>query len=441
MAALVFLGPTLPWHDASKYLDCVYLPPARQGDVYRAARDRSPVAIGLIDGMFLDVPSVWHRELLWALTEGIHLFGAASMGALRAAELEPFGMRGVGTVYNAYRCGQWRGFDEPFEDDDEVAVIHAPPGAGCAPLSDAMVDLRETLLAAEALRLIDKTSRYKLAAAMKQLHFPDRSFNRLAKVGFEVLDRASAAIFSEWLASNRIFRKRLDAIELLKSMSSFLLKDPGRFVPPFRFESALVWEAFVAADNQPDDLSLRVLAELRLDPRAWRRATQAALCRRETLRVIPAAREKRLPQHELDRFRRERALWMRSDLDAWLIENDLSSVDFERLIREDTLLMAAADDRVGHLASVIVDHLRLTGDYANLLRRARDKMTTLDGQIHASRAPPGADMQIALEWYFEHHSLPLPRDIADYAIGAGWPGDAEFRRAVWEEYVFEKSRS
>src|SRR5688572_32760283 len=50
---------------------------------------------------------------------GVRVFGAASMGALRAAELQPFGMIGVGQVFQAYRRGH-------LTDDDEVAVAHGP---------------------------------------------------------------------------------------------------------------------------------------------------------------------------------------------------------------------------------------------------------------------------------------------------------------------------
>ena len=55
----------------------------------------APGAIGVIDGYFDGVPSVWHKEILWALSQGIRVFGGASMGALRAAELDGFGMTGV----------------------------------------------------------------------------------------------------------------------------------------------------------------------------------------------------------------------------------------------------------------------------------------------------------------------------------------------------------
>ena len=100
MKPAIFVGPTL-WHDDARvYRGFTRRPPASEGDVYRTACKR-PLAIGLIDGCFENVPSVWHKEILWALTQGIHVFGSASMGALRAAELETFGMIGVGRISNS----------------------------------------------------------------------------------------------------------------------------------------------------------------------------------------------------------------------------------------------------------------------------------------------------------------------------------------------------
>ena len=83
---VVFVGPSLRpgprpdegWWD--------WRPPVRQGELYRAARLR-PAAIGVIDGYFEVTPTVWHKEILWAMAQGIHVYGAASIGALRAAEL------------------------------------------------------------------------------------------------------------------------------------------------------------------------------------------------------------------------------------------------------------------------------------------------------------------------------------------------------------------
>ncbi len=52
---VVFLGPSLPRHDARRLLRADYRPPARQGDVFRAI-DAAPDAIVLIDGVFESAP-------------------------------------------------------------------------------------------------------------------------------------------------------------------------------------------------------------------------------------------------------------------------------------------------------------------------------------------------------------------------------------------------
>jgi hypothetical protein len=306
VSAAVFLGPTLPPADAAAVLDATYLPPARQGDVFRAVRTHRPRAIGLIDGVFLDVPAVWHREILWALSEGVHVFGAASMGALRAAELAPFGMRGIGTIFTAYQAGHWPGDDAPFEDDDEVTVIHAPPEAGGAALSDPMVDLRASLDAAEAAGVIDRASRTAVVAAMKSLHFPARSFARLGQAARALLGEAAAARLIDWLGTHGVAQKRVDAIAMLQAMACLLENDPPPFRAPFRFERALVWEQFVRAAAPPDTTDALVLDELRLDPPARLAAERAVLGRM----VAPA--DPTDIAATLDRFRTRQALWSRT---------------------------------------------------------------------------------------------------------------------------------
>src|SRR5204863_3976252 len=116
---------------ARRHLDAVYLPPAAEGDVYRVAL-KKPQAIGIIDGYFQSIPAVRHKEILWAMSRGIHVFGSASMGALRAAELAAFGMEGVGLVFKCYHNGI-------LEDDDEVAIAHGPAETGFVATSEAMV--------------------------------------------------------------------------------------------------------------------------------------------------------------------------------------------------------------------------------------------------------------------------------------------------------------
>ena len=168
MNCIVFTGPTLPAREAARQLDALYLPPVAQGDVYRAAL-RRPRAIGIIDGYFERVPAVWHKEILWAMAQGIHVFGSASMGALRAAELADFGMEGVGKVFEAYRDGV-------LEDDDEVALMHAPAEYGFRALSEPMVNIRFTLERAEAAGVVGAAARRALESAAKRLHYRERTY-------------------------------------------------------------------------------------------------------------------------------------------------------------------------------------------------------------------------------------------------------------------------
>jgi hypothetical protein len=432
MSAVVFLGPTLPRREAGTLLDATFLPPARQGDVFRAVRMHRPRAIGLIDGMFLEVPAVWHRELLWALSEGVHVFGAASMGALRAAELAPFGMRGVGKIFEAYRTGRWPGEDADFEDDDEVAVIHAPAEAGGAALSAAMVDLRASLDAAVNAGLIDGPARAALLGAMKTLHFPARSFARMDVEARSILGDAAAVRLSDWLAGNRVAQKRLDALALLEELGKLLATDPPPFQPAFRFERALVWEQFVRATALLNEAEELVLEELRLDPPA-RLATERAVLgwtAQPTQAVDLAA--------TLDAFRGRQGLWRRADLDNWLQQNALDAGGLERLLHREAALEAAGQDGGAELAAAMLEHLRLSGQFAPLLAQARAKQLALAGKPQA--APAGPALSAALDWYFTRRlGEPLPRSTAVWAQAQRWPSEQVFTQAVWRDYLFAEA--
>src|SRR6185503_3993378 len=108
------------------------------------SRERGVARIALIDGYFERMAAVWHKEILLALERGIAVWGAASMGALRAAELAPFGMVGVGTIYRAFARGD-------LVADDEVAVAHLPAEQGYRSISDALVNLRDGIARAPML--------------------------------------------------------------------------------------------------------------------------------------------------------------------------------------------------------------------------------------------------------------------------------------------------
>ena len=179
MNAFVFIGPTLPVAEAQRLLDATYLAPAAQGDVFRVVANTDARVIAIVDGNFHEVPSVWHKELLWAMSQGVHVVGAGSMGALRAAELADFGMVGIGHVFEAYRSGVLAPYDAAFEDDDEVAVVHAPAELDHRPLSEALVDIRCTLDHAARAGVISPEVRDRLVGHAKACFYPERSYEAL----------------------------------------------------------------------------------------------------------------------------------------------------------------------------------------------------------------------------------------------------------------------
>src|SRR5436853_151187 len=106
---IIFAGPSLYGFDSSAaHPGCEPVEnrgPAAQGDIARAVVDGA-TAIGLVDGRYEDVAAPWHKEILYAIEQGVHVFGAASMGALRAAECAAFGMTGIGAVFERYHSGE-----------------------------------------------------------------------------------------------------------------------------------------------------------------------------------------------------------------------------------------------------------------------------------------------------------------------------------------------
>ena len=177
----------------------------------------------MIDGYFERVPAVWHKEILWALSRGIHVFGAASMGALRAAELYPFGMIGVGAIFEAFRDGQ-------LEDDDEVAIVHADADHGYRPLSTPMVDIRATLAAAERDGVLRPDQRAVLEADLKGRHYAERHDAAL-------LERARAIgagdALKAWLPSGRVQQKQRDALQMITTMRDWVARVRIRRQSPF----------------------------------------------------------------------------------------------------------------------------------------------------------------------------------------------------------------
>ncbi|MBV9584432.1 MAG: tfuA protein [Alphaproteobacteria bacterium] len=237
MRAIVFAGPSLPPRQRRVSEPAIeWRPPARQGDVYGAALT-GPDVIGIIDGYFEIVPTVWHKEILWAMAQGIHVFGAASSGALRAAELDAFGMRGIGRIYEWFRDGV-------LEDDDEVAVLHGPEELGYPPLTEAMVNIRATFDEAARVGVLMPDIAAQLTATAKSLFYKERTYDAvLTRAAVSGFPAAPLRDLTAWLPSNRIDQKRCDAEALLDAIRAHLAAAPPPLRVSYTLAETVAWQA------------------------------------------------------------------------------------------------------------------------------------------------------------------------------------------------------
>ena len=381
MNVCIFLGPTVPVEKAVKVLDAVYLPPAAQGDVYLAAIDGAEV-IGIVDGYFQGAPSVWHKEILWAMSRGVHVFGSASMGALRAAELSVFGMQGVGRIFEAYRDGV-------ITNDDEVAVVHGPEEIAYRPRTVPLVNIRATLASALAQELITAPVHRLLTDTACSLFYWDRSYDALIKKCEACVERSILERFADWLSDNAVDQKHDDAIEMLERIGA-LPGGPSRVTYQFQRTNAwddLVADAHARADDEPPgpliESAYRVLDELRLEPLLYRQILAASSLR--------------------------------------------ASDTFPRAQNLDPLVVG----------------LKESGHYEQLASRSTDKRQLLNAEY--GNLPEYADALLTpgevLAWYFEDCcGTSVPVDLEDYAKEMGISSSGELCRLLLHELLYEMAR-
>lgn len=330
---VVFLGPTLSQVDARASLDATWRPPVEQGDVLRAVADGADV-IGIVDGYFERVPSVWHKEILAALESGVHVFGASSMGALRAAELHGFGMVGVGEVFAAYRDGV-------LEDDDEVAVLHGSAQDGYRELSEAMVNVRDRCRGAIAVGALAPADADGLIAIAKELHYTERSYSRLRKIASERgLGEAASALVA-FAASAGPSLKQRDAIAMLDAIARLQRDPPGRFQPRFTLERTVFLEALEREVDlersagpvpSPEELK-QVTVTGELLGFARRKVLLRILARKELAhRGIEVSDED--VQRAADAFRRDYGLTRVDDMRRWMRDVGIGLEDFTEVMRD-----------------------------------------------------------------------------------------------------------
>jgi hypothetical protein len=445
MSVVVFCGPTISATEVREKIDAICLPPAGYGDIIRAVEmSPRPRVIAIVDGVFRSVPAVRHKEILWALSQGVHVFGAASIGALRAAELCDYGMVGIGTIFSNYRSGR-------LEDDDEVAVEHGPPELGFLSLNEAMVDIRATLDAAVRDHIIDRSIEGRLLNQAKQQFYAERNWPELLGHA-RTWDFGTAPIdaLEAWLPTGRVNRKHDDALEMLSAIRGFIATDPAPFEPSFTFERTDVWDLDYetakslpkSTEGEAETLHVEdILDELRLSPEDYLNAQRQALLRALSIRearrhgIEPEPEEK---ERVLREWLRERGLGLQKALD----ENRLGETDLETFVRDEALVRWAEEKFEFPTCDNLLAVLRAHGRLAPLVERAEAKRGALRnmGKEKSTIQTSGQSPAALLGWFWRRtypgQMQMTPPDLLAHKMG--FSDVSAMNRALLREYLFSK---
>lgn len=215
MSIVIYTGLSLSFEDAKKILDAEYLPPVKRGDIYDLLEKRDDIEIiGIIDGVFHQSPAVAHKEILEALKRGITVVGGASMGALRACELYPYGMIGVGNIFEDYKNGT-------IESDDDVAVSLNPETY--EQMSESWINMKYNFEFAVEENVITKQECDELLAISKDTYYPKRSFNYVIKKSSLNDDKKTDLI--SFIKSKEFDIKNQDAKKVIEYIKKLAITD------------------------------------------------------------------------------------------------------------------------------------------------------------------------------------------------------------------------
>jgi hypothetical protein len=426
LKAVIFLGPSLPLAEAREILDAVYWPPAQQCDLLTAIVNEKPDVIGLIDGMFLQSLSVWHKEILYALDQGITVYGASSMGALRAAETSEFGMIGIGEIYRMYASGE-------LIDDDEVALAHASADQQYKKVSEPMVNVRATFQAAHAAGIVDANQLAKLLEIAKSIYFAERTFRAIFKAAAEKLPSSIIDVLTVFVEKNYVDLKRQDAIELLQTVKQLPAANGNGRKPnnSFTFKRSTAFETLFNRDRQVPQSGVSLHLETisnyvalhnpdfdDLNFNALNRMVVFAFAEMLGLEVDPKALEA-----ECTRFRKRKGLTDEVDFSSWLTANHINNEDFRGLMSQVVLcrrlhswfMIAMWMERT---SKVVLDELRLRDQYTEWAAETatQERLLASAGHMDTSRIP----IQDLVAEHCEWTGCAIDIDPVEWAEKAGF---------------------
>jgi hypothetical protein len=305
--------------------------------------------------------------------------------------------------------------------------------------------------------VITDEHRAALDRIAKELFYAERTYPAILRRGVERgLPADELDVLHAWLARGKVNQKRLDALAMLRAMRERLAAGLAPKRADFVFEYTDAWDQVrrgtgrlrVAANRADRDSvhSEALVEELRVSG-ALRRAKLGALVRAlslEEARRQGLAVSADLLQTTGNAFRSERGQFDPGDTERWMTEQGLDLDAFTRLLGDEAQVRRIEVLLDQDVMRQLPDHLRVTGEYAALVARARDKRDLL-----ASRGiedPSLEDAGIAADdlfrWYFtERLGIPIPEALEAWARSAGFSDADELRRVVLREHCYLRLKS
>lgn len=227
---VVYAGPSISRQEIVSLLpNADVRPPVARDDLYRA-REHGAQLLVIIDGVFSHHLAVSPREVVEVASDGALVFGASSMGALRAAECWPAGVRGVGLVYRLYRLGM-------LDTDDEVAVA-VDPDREFAAVSLALVNVRYALSRALRAGRTNRPTASRILSTAQRMFFAERTWDAILDQAMQGAAHELHEPFpSEWDIKHRDAQWVVQYVnDLVRSRPDMIARsaradgDPPRFV-------------------------------------------------------------------------------------------------------------------------------------------------------------------------------------------------------------------
>jgi hypothetical protein len=215
---VVFVGPSLDPKKARTILEADYRPPAKKGDLIKLimSLDEKETVVGLIDGYFLlDYPPTPIEVYQLIVRPNTVVIGSSSIGALRAVELEKFGMIGIGKIFQLFKHGK-------LDADDEVAVTFSQDLYRLQ--SEAMVDIRYNLYLSLKRGFVDKETKDAIAKVAKSIYFPYRTYQNIIEETIKNYPQLenNARRFEAYILRNRKSLKERDALKLIEHIRDMI---------------------------------------------------------------------------------------------------------------------------------------------------------------------------------------------------------------------------